>query len=711
MAANNSTSQPTSIDLDNMPSMEELLAQEEQAAIQEGKIIQGRVVEKRDNGVLLDIGYKAEGFVDREEFRDWDAIEAGQVLDVYLEEVEDEDNMPVLSYRKAELQKAWDHIVNHCEEGGTIRGTIRHRVKGGLIVDVGVDAFLPGSQVDLGPVRNLEDYLGKEDEFRILKINPERRNIVVSRREILEEARAEQRAALLSDLKPGEIRKGVVKNITDFGAFVDLTGMDGLLHITDMSWGRVNHPSEVVKVGEEIEVMILDVDQERQRVSLGLKQKEGNPWDTVDVKYPIGSRVKGRVVNVMPYGGFVELEEGIEGLIHVSEMSWTKKINRAGDVLQVGDEVEAVVLDVQKDARKISLGLRQTMPNPWEVIHERFPKGTKIKGKVRNMTSYGAFVQIQDDIDGMIHVSDMSWTRKINHPSEVLEKGQEVEAVILDIDPAQQRISLGMRQLMDDPWTNIEQQYHVGDVVEGTVTKLASFGAFVELANGVDGLIHISQLSEERVNRVRDVVNIGDTVKARVVKIDADERRIGLSLKDATDDQSYHRGSVSDGGTDNLKPGDELVDVGNVFDAAFAGIDFGDGDAEESAPAEPVAEEVPAEPADEAPVEEPPAEEAPAEPVAEDAPVEEPPAEEAPAEPVAEDAPVEEPPAEESAPAEPVADEAPVEEPPAEESAPAESAEEAAPQAEEEAVDEAGDTAAVAAEPAAATATEEEKGE
>ncbi len=558
------------VDLENMPSMDQLLEQGARSAFQAGRIVSGRIAEKRDNGVLLDIGYKAEGFVPREEFRDWDSLQVGQTVDVYLEEIEDEDSMPVLSVRKAELQKAWDHIVQNYKEGSTIRGTIRHRVKGGLIVDVGVDAFLPGSQVDLGPVRNLDEYVGRQEDFRILKINPERRNIVVSRRELLEAARAEQRARLLAELRPNEIRHGVVKNITDFGAFVDLNGMDGLLHITDMSWGRVNHPSEVVKVGQEIDVMVLDVDRERGRVSLGLKQKEGNPWDTVDVKYPVGSRVKGRVVNVMPYGAFVELEEGIEGLIHVSEMSWTKKVSRASDVLQVGDEVEAMVLDVQKEARKISLGLRQTQPNPWELIAQQFPKGTKIRGKVRNMTSYGAFVQIQDDIDGMIHVSDMSWTRKVNHPSEVVQRGQEVEAVILDIDPAQQRISLGMRQLMDDPWASIAQQYHVGDIVEGKVTKLASFGAFVELPNGVDGLIHISQLSGERVNRVRDVLNVGDVVKARVVKIDAEERRIGLSLRDATEDGASAADLAAARAASEMQPGRDLVAVGNVFDEAMA---------------------------------------------------------------------------------------------------------------------------------------------
>ena len=531
MSKNNSK-----VNLDNMPSMEELLnAQQETSSYTEGSIVSGKVVTKTDKGVLLDIGYKAEGFIDRQDLKNWEAVEIGDVMDVFLEQIEDEENTPVISVQKAELQKAWDRIVSENEEGGLIEGIIRSRVKGGLIVDVGVEAFLPGSQVDLAPVRNLDDFVGRQEQFKILKINAERRNIVLSRRDLLEQERAKQRAKLLDELQPKQIRRGVVKNITDFGAFVDLNGMDGLLHITDMSWGRVSHPSEVVKQGDEIEVMILDVDRERQRVSLGLKQKEGNPWDTVDVKYPKDTRIKGRVVNVMPYGAFVELEEGIEGLIHVSEMSWTKKVNRASDILNIGDEVEAMVLDVNKTDRKISLGLRQTQPNPWEVIKERFPKGTRIKGKVRNMTGYGAFVQIQDDIDGMIHVSDMSWIRKISHPSEILQKGMEVEAVILEVDAESQRISLSMKKLTDDPWQAIQNKYQVGQVVEGKVTKLASFGAFVELDGGIDGLIHISELSNEHVNRVKDVVQIGDVVKARVKNINTDERRIGLSLKEVDD--------------------------------------------------------------------------------------------------------------------------------------------------------------------------------
>ena len=412
-----------------------------------------------------------------------------------------------------------------------ITGKITQRVKGGLIVDVGIEAFLPGSQVDIGAPRDLDVYVGQELEFKIIKINTERKNVVLSRREILEEERTRQRAKLLEELQPGQIRKGVVKNITDFGAFVDLNGMDGLLHITDMSWSRVTDPHTIVHKDQELEVMILEVDKERQRVSLGLKQKEGNPWDTADVKYPVNSRVHGKVVNVMPYGAFVELEEGIEGLIHVTEMSWTKKVNRASDVLNIGDEVDAVVLAVHKDERKISLGLRQAQPNPWELIKEKYPKGTRIKGKVRNMTGYGAFVQIQDDIDGMIHVSDMSWIRKINHPSEMLQKGQEVEAVILDVDVENQRISLSMKKLTDDPWQNIQEKYKVGDTVTGKITKVASFGAFVELDNGIDGLIHISELSDDHVARVKDCVTVGQTVTAKVKNISEGERRIGLTMK------------------------------------------------------------------------------------------------------------------------------------------------------------------------------------
>ncbi len=560
--------------------MEDLLQKSGNADINEDKIVNGRVAEKNDKGILLDIGFKAEAFIDKAELGEkWDTVKTGDMLEVYLEQMEDEENVPSVSLHKAELQKSWDSIEQNYKEGDLIKGTIKSRVKGGLIVDVGVEAFLPGSQVDLGAVRNLDDFLGKEEEFKILKISAERRNIVLSRRELLEAERAKQRATLLDELVPKTIRRGVVKNITEFGAFVDLNGMDGLLHITDMSWKRISHPSEVVHVGQELEVMILDVDKERQRVSLGLKQKDGNPWDTVDVKYPKGSRVKGRVVNVMPYGAFVELEEGIEGLVHVSEMSWTKKVNKASDVLKEGDEVEAVVLEVSKENRKISLGLRQCQENPWKVIKERFPKGTRIKGVVRNMTGYGAFVQIQDDIDGMIHVSDMSWIRKVNNPSEILHKGMEVEAVILEVDDVNQRISLSMKKLTDDPWQTIQNKYKVGDIVEGKITKLASFGAFVELEGGIDGLIHISELSDDHVARVKDAVNIGDTVRARVKNISTEERRIGLSLRDVDGDAA--------GAVTRTEPGEALGDFGSALSDAIANKE--DAAPAEAAPAEAAA--------------------------------------------------------------------------------------------------------------------------
>ncbi len=594
----------SNIDLENMASMDVLLGDSMSAgSLKEGRIETGRIAEKNENGILLDIGLKAESFIPKSEFPNtWDELEVGGSLDVFLEQLEDEDSSPVVSVHKAELQKAWDGIVSQYSEGELIKGTIMNRVKGGLIVNVGVEAFLPGSQVDIGPVRNLEDYLGKQEEFKIIKINAERRNIVLSRRELLEEARMEVRAALLEELVPKTIRLGVVKNITEFGAFVDLNGMDGLLHITDMSWGRVSDPHEVVKVGEEIEVMILEVDKERQRVSLGLKQKDGNPWDTVDLKYPKDSRIHGKVVNVMPYGAFVELEEGIEGLIHVSEMSWTKKVTRASDVLQIGEEVDAIVLGVSKEDRKISLGLRQAQANPWEVIKDHFPKGTRIKGKVRNMTGYGAFVQIQDDIDGMIHVSDMSWTRKVNHPSEVLQKGMEVEAVILEVDAENQRISLSMKKLTDDPWQNIQSKYIIGDSVEGKVTKLASFGAFVELEGGIDGLIHISELSDERVNRVKDVVQVGDMVKARVKNISVEDRRIGLSMKDSFDeDAAVAQDAV---GSSRSTGGDNLGGIGQALDDAFSASDNDDQKTEvEAEAAVEVTEEAVAETTEEAAVE------------------------------------------------------------------------------------------------------------
>lgn len=563
------------VELENMPSMDELLSCDVQSDFVAGSIIPGKIVEKRNDGVLVDIGYKAEGFVPAAEFKKYQDVKPGDTLEVFLEEIENENNMPGISLQKADSIKAWNKITQEYGEGCVVTGLMKHRVKGGLIVDVeGIEAFLPGSQVDIGPVRNLDDYLNKEYELKILKINDERRNIVVSRRVLLEAALKSKRIALLKEMTIKETRKGMVKNITDFGAFVDLGGVDGLLHITDMSWGRISHPSEMLEVGQEIEVMILDIDYDKERVSLGLKQKSENPWNNVETKYPVKSTVKGRVVNIMPYGAFIELEEGVEGLVHVSEMSWTKRITKAGDVVSVGEEVEAVVLDINQENRKISLGLRQINPNPWELLAEKYPTGSKIKGKVRNMTSYGAFVEIENDIDGMIHVSDMSWTRKINNPNELLKPGEEVEAIILDINAAQQRISLGLKQLEADPWNDIETHYKVGDLVKGKITKIAGFGAFIELSNKIDGLIHISQISKAHVEKVKDVLALGDEIEARVIKIDKDERRIGLSIKAAQED--YNADDLKQAEEEYaaaLQPGDQMVAMGDVFGNSLDGLD------------------------------------------------------------------------------------------------------------------------------------------
>ncbi len=565
------------VDLSSSLSMEELLGGATGSSnFAEGSIVTGKIVEKRQDGALLDIGYKAEGFIPSSEFRNWDEVKVGDELDVYLEAIENESNMPEISLSRANLIRAWEKITSEYGEGSVIKGLMKHRVKGGIIVDLnGVDAFLPGSQIDIGPVKNMDEFLGKEYELKILKINQERKNIVVSRRALLEESRKDRRAALLKEMEVGQIRKGVVKNITDFGAFIDLGGVDGLLHITDMSWGRIAHPSEMLELGQEVEVMVLDIDFEKERVSLGLKQKTKNPWDDVEAKYPVGSVVKGRIVNIMPYGAFVEIEQGVEGLIHVSEMSWTKRVTKAGDVVSVGEEVEAVVLDIDKEGKKISLGLRQKTRNPWEVLAEKYPAGSRIHGKVRNMTSYGAFVEIENDIDGMIHVSDMSWTRKINNPNEVLKVGDEVDAVILDIDPQQQRISLGLKQTEDDPWSEIDKLYKIGDVVKGKVTKITAFGAFIELSRKIDGLVHISQISKDHVDKVKDKLALGQEIEARVIKIDKDERRIGLSIKAL--EEGYTEDDLKAAGEEvsaALKPGVDLVDMGKVLGNALDGLDI-----------------------------------------------------------------------------------------------------------------------------------------
>lgn len=537
----------------------------------EGSIIEGTIVHIRPNDIMVDVGYKSEGVIPKSEFKKSEEFQLGDTVEVLLERLEDDNGMVVLSKQRAELQKNWEKILSDYNEGDVIEGNVEGRVKGGMLVDVGVEAFLPGSQLDISPVKNPDDFIGEVVQVKIIKINLERRNIVVSRRELLEEQRREQKQKLLQEIEIGQLRKGKVKNITDFGAFIDLDGMDGLLHITDMSWGRINHPSELVKIGDELEVTILDVDYEKERVSLGIKQQSDNPWTDIEAKFPVGHRVHGKVVNLMPYGAFIELEPGVEGLVHVSELSWTKRIARASDVLNLGDEVDAIVLAVNKDDKKISLGVRQIEENPWETFANNHPIGSHVQGTVRNFTNYGAFLELDEGVDGMVHVSDMSWTRKINHPSEMLEKGQEVEAVVLEVDPGSQRISLGLKQAQPDPWSTITSKYAIGQLVEGKVAKIAQFGAFVELEAGIEGLVHISQISDERIEKVKDALNVGDDVKARIVKLDEVDRRIGLSIKAASlDDEEF---TLDDSMLEGLRPGEDLVDLGSAFDDALGGIE------------------------------------------------------------------------------------------------------------------------------------------
>ena len=513
--------------------MQELLAQSSFDKLKQGTIVAGQITEIRQNEVVVDIGGKAEAVVPANEFMDVGELQIGQQIEVLIEKIEDKNGNPVVSFDKAEQKKNWDNILTKFPEGSIATGRVKAKVKGGLIVNIGVDSFLPASHIDVQPPKNLDQYVGQTYDFKVLKINLDRQNVVLSRRELIEEQRANKRRALLDSIQPGQVRKGIVKNITDFGAFIDLDGMDGLLHITDMSWGRITHPSEMLKQGEEVNVMIIEVTREKERVSLGLKPTTKNPWDEIDRKFPDGAKVHGKVVNLVPYGAFVEIEPGVEGLVHITEMSWTKRITKPGELLKVGQELDAVVLGIQKEEQKISLGLRQLEPNPWDMVRHNYPIGARVRGKVRNMTTYGAFIELEEGIDGMVHVSDMSWTRKVNHPSEVLKKGDEVDAIVLDVDPSQQRISLGMKQLATDPWSDIDAHFRIGDVVTGTVTKITSFGAFVELKDGIDGLVHISQISEERVEKIKDVLKAGQQVTARVVKIDREERRLGLSIKAA----------------------------------------------------------------------------------------------------------------------------------------------------------------------------------
>jgi small subunit ribosomal protein S1 len=550
--------------------MQELLAQSSFDKLKEGSIVPGVITEIRANEVVVDIGGKAEGVIPANEFADLGELQIGSTIEVILEKLEDKEGNPILSYEQAQQKKNWENILQKCQEGAIVAGRVKAKVKGGLIVSIGVDSFLPASHIDIQPPKNLDQYVGQTYDFKVLKINHERQNIVLSRRELIEEQRINKRRDLLEKLQPGQIRKGVVKNITDFGAFIDLDGMDGLLHITDMSWGRIGHPSEMLKQGEEIEVMIIDINREKERVSLGLKQTKNNPWDNIDHKFPVGSKIHGKVVNLVPYGAFIELEPGVEGLVHITEMSWTKRISKPSELLKVGQELDAVVLGIQKEEQKISLGLRQLEPNPWDMVRHNYPVGARVRGKVRNMTTYGAFVELEEGIDGMVHVSDMSWTRKINHPSEMLKKGDEVDAIVLDVDPQQQRISLGMKQLSTDPWSDIDSYFRIGDVVPGVISKITTFGAFVELKDGIDGLVHISQIQEDRVDKVKDVLKPGQEVTARVIKIDREQRRIGLSIKAAnySAEQLAQETATYDQFSKSSGSGTDMTNLGDIFDEA-----------------------------------------------------------------------------------------------------------------------------------------------
>lgn len=504
------------------------------SAVKEGEVVNGAIIAVLGDYVTVDIGYKMEGLVPIEEFKDMDGkvhVKPGDHVVVYLEKMENDHGAMILSRNKAEIIKAWDSIAEACERDEVISGVCTKKVKGGLEVDIGVKAFLPGSQIDIRPVRNLDKYLGKKLNFKVIKFHKKRGNIVLSRKALLLKEREKMRVETLEQLQEGMVVQGVVKNITDYGAFIDLGGMDGLLHITDMSWGRIKHPSELFQVGDELTVKILKYDKEKERVSLGLKQVQDNPWDKVPEKYHVGDKVSGKVVSIKDYGAFVELEDGVEGLIHVSEMSWTNKVKHPSKVLNPGDSVECQVLDIDTKNRRISLGLKQLESNPWDLLEQKFPIGSTVEGEVKNVTDFGVFVDIGEGIDGLIHVSDLSWTKKINHPSEAFNKGDKVRAIVLSIDKETEKFSLGIKQLERDPWENIKGRYKIGQMIEGKVTKTADFGAFVELEEGLEGLIHISELSPEQVDKVTDVVKIGDSIKAEIISIDPRERKIGLSVK------------------------------------------------------------------------------------------------------------------------------------------------------------------------------------
>src|SRR5437870_1156350 len=513
----------------------------EEQEFEVNKIVNGRVLNVIGDDVVVDVGYKSEGVIKLEEWYDegLDKVvppKPGEQIQVLVDAVEDESGAIVLSYRKAKRQKEWEDIIARHKEGDVVKGMVTRKIKGGLLVNIGVNVFLPASQVDIRRPPDIGDYISKEIECKILKIDEARRNIVVSRRKLIEDQREEMKKKLLAEIEPGQTRKGIVKNIAEFGAFVDLGGIDGLLHITDMSWGRINNPHEVVHIDQQLEVYIISVDKDKEKIALGLKQKSPSPWANVEAKYPVNSRHTGEVVNVMSYGAFVKLEPGIEGLVHISEMSWTKRINHPNELVAIGDKIEVQVLNINKDKQEISLGMKQVQPNPWDKVAERYPSGMQVEGVVRNLTNYGAFIEIEEGIDGLLHVSDMSWVRKVGHPSDVLNKGDKVKCVILNVDQERKRVALGLKQMANDPWEgDIPSRYHPGDTVKGKVTKLTNFGVFVELEAGLEGLLHISELADHKVESPEEVVQVGDVIEVKILRVDAADRKIGLSRKRLTE--------------------------------------------------------------------------------------------------------------------------------------------------------------------------------
>jgi small subunit ribosomal protein S1 len=546
-----------------------------------GTILKGTIVSQIGNDVIVEVGLKSEGIVDASEFDEPDQIEPGNEIEVLLEDTDSESGLVLLNKRKADIIRGWETILSAKKEGDVVKGKVIRRIKGGLLIDIGVPVFLPASQVDIRKPGDISRFIGKEVDCKILKIDVEGRNIVVSRRKLIEEERRSSKEKILTGIEVGQLRKGVVKNIADFGVFVDLGGLDGLLHISDLSWGRISHPSEVVQLDQEIECIVVGVDKEHEKISLGLKQKTSSPWDDVEQRYPLGARVKGKVVNVMNYGVFVRLEDGIEGLVHISEMSWTRRLAHPGEIVNLGDEIEVIVLNVNREKQEISLGIKQTQTNPWAIASQKYPAGTIVTAKVRSLTNFGAFVEIEPGVDGMIHISDLSWTRKHSHPGEALQKGQEIKCVVLEVNEEKRRVSLGIKQITEDPWIRaIPEKYIPGHIIKGKVAKLTNFGAFVELEPDLEGLLHISELADHKIDKPQDIVKVEDEVEVKILKVDTDARKIGLSLRRvqwAAEEQAAESAKqrtpagpervLSDADVDRLAKPKEKTDQGKDTDA------------------------------------------------------------------------------------------------------------------------------------------------